>query len=201
MLTPFSVKNKFRVVGCDVSYLRKNNLSIAAAVVMEIPQNKIIETSFSVIQTSFPYVPGLLAFREIPPVLNCLSNITSGVDILFAEGHGIAHPRRMGLASHLGLLLDIPTVGIAKKKLTGSFTMPSTERGSLTYLYDKENQVIGTVLRSRTKVKPIFVSPGHLTDFESSTEIVQKTVSKYKMPEPLRIAHNKTRKLSKKYKD
>lgn len=191
---PHLAKN---VVGADVSYLKERNLALAALVIMKIPEFEILECSTFVDEIKFPYVPGLLAFRELPALLNCFLKLRSPFDAVLVDGHGIAHPRKFGLASHLGIILEKPTVGVAKKLLYGCKIIPDNQIGAKEYLYDKSKNRVGVVLRTRVNVKPIYISPGNLADIDSSLELTLKTTDKYRLPEPLRVAHQITRKLKK----
>jgi deoxyribonuclease V len=135
----------------------------------------------------FPYIPGLLTFREGHATLNALKKLKKRPDVILVDGQGIAHPKRIGIASHIGIILGRPTVGCAKSRLVGEYDEPAEEKGSWTYLYFKGDKV-GAVLRTRSNVKPLFVSPGHLTDIASSIRIVMTCLSSYRIPEPLRRA-------------
>jgi deoxyribonuclease V len=134
-----------------------------------------------------PYIPGLLTFREGPAILAAMDHLTAAPDLLIFDGQGIAHPRRCGLASHLGLLLDIPSIGCAKTRLSGSYEAPRIEKGSYSYLKDGE-ETIGVAVRTRTKVKPLFVSIGHRINLHDSINIVLKCCPKYRLPETTRRA-------------
>ena len=140
----------------------------------------------------FPYIPGLLSFREIPMLLEVWNNLKTKPDVVIVDGLGIAHPRRLGIASHLGVLLDIPTIGCAKSVLIGNYKEPGNEPGSFTYLHDPKdpNKIIGAALRTKKNVKPVFISPGHLIILEQSIDIVKQCVLKHRLPEPTRLAHN-----------
>jgi deoxyribonuclease V len=139
----------------------------------------------------FPYVPGLLSFREIPMLLAAWEGLKMKPDVLVVDGIGIAHPRRLGIASHLGLVLGIPTIGCAKSVLTGVYEEPGHEPGSTSPLQDaKTKEVIGIALRTKRNVKPVFVSPGHLITLEESVDLVMRSVLKHRLPEPTRLAHN-----------
>jgi deoxyribonuclease V len=137
---------------------------------------------------SFPYVPGLLAFREGPIVLAALERLAERPDVLIFDAQGLAHPRRMGLATHLGILLDVPSVGCAKSRLCGKETEPGEEKGSWTPLLDR-GEVIGAVVRTRSRVRPVYVSVGHRVDLETAVSLVLSCATKYRLPEPTRWAH------------
>jgi len=146
-----------------------------------------VETRVSVSPATFPYVPGYLSFREIPAVVRCIRKVRTPFDVILCDGQGIAHPRRMGLASHLGLVLDTPSIGCAKSRLVGEHDEPGNRRGEFAKLMDGGER-IGSVVRTREKVKPIYVSPGHLVDHPSSRRIAMACVTRYRVPEPTRIA-------------
>jgi deoxyribonuclease V len=179
--------NKVKIVaGADVSYY-KNNM-IAGIVILKFPQLEIIEKKSSFSPVNFPYIPGFLTFREGPSLLEALKKIKIEPDVILFDGQGIAHPRRMGIATHLGLFLDKPTIGCAKSRLSGKYTSVGEEKGDYALLKEGE-EVLGAVLRTRRKVKPIFVSPGHKIDLSNSIEIVLKCIVKYRLPLPVREAH------------
>jgi deoxyribonuclease V len=138
--------------------------------------------------TAFPYVPGLLSFREIPAVLDALAALACTPDLLLADGQGLAHPRRFGLACHLGWLVDTPTVGVAKSRLLGAFTPPPDQRGAWAPLLDR-GEVIGAAVRTRRGVKPVFVSPGHRVDVASAVRLTLACTGRYRLPAPSRAAH------------
>ncbi|MFC1852331.1 deoxyribonuclease V [candidate division CSSED10-310 bacterium] len=193
-LCPCAVESISIVCGCDVSYRTNNGQIIGQAAVInwEIRERVVLEQKLAVQEVVFPYIPGLLSFREIPPLLSALDALEETPHILLVDGQGIAHPRRFGLASHLGLVLQKPTIGCAKSKLIGTYNEPARQKGSMEPLFHK-NEQIGTVVRSRDKKKPLFVSPGHLIDHGSAVAIILKTLGKYRLPEPLRLAHHFSR--------
>lgn len=175
------------IAGIDCSYDIKRNLSFAVIVIMKQDELIPIEIVRAELPTNFPYIPGLLSFREIPAILAAYNQLHIQPDLLMVDGHGIAHPRRLGIAAHLGVLLDIPAIGVAKSKLTGQYKEPSLTKGSRSDLLDKEIK-IGTVLRSKNNVKPLFISPGHRVSQEKTVELVLQCLTKYRLPEPTRIA-------------
>ena len=185
-----SLKKSFNnvkiVAGADVSYYK--NKMIAGIVILKFPQLEIIEKKSSVSSVNFPYIPGLLTFREGPSLLEAFKKIKITPDVILFDGQGIAHPRRMGIATHLGLFLDRPTIGCAKSRLSGKYTLVGEKKGDYALLKEGE-EVLGAVLRTRKKVKPIFVSPGHKIDLPNSMEIVLKCIVKYRLPLPVREAH------------
>jgi deoxyribonuclease V len=158
-------------------------------VVVSFPKLEVLETQVIEGPTRFPYVPGLLAFREAPSVLETLDQVCSDVDLLLLDGQGIAHPRSMGLATHLGLVTGIPSIGCAKSVLYGEFDEPGADKGDYSYIYDKEGRKIGAAVRTRDNVKPVYVSPGNLIDIENSIGFVLNCATRYRIPEPLRLAH------------
>ncbi|MEM9965348.1 MAG: deoxyribonuclease V [Asticcacaulis sp.] len=176
------------IAGIDVSYDITNNLTRAVVVVLDaVTLTPVVPPVATQIDTQFPYVPGLLSFREIPAILKALSYVEVRPDILMVDGHGIAHPRRLGIAAHLGVLMDMPSMGVAKKRLTGKYEEPAPEKGSMSPLTHRE-ELIGMVLRSKDRIKPLFVSPGHRLSLVQSVAVVQTCLTKYKLPEPTRLA-------------
>lgn len=176
------------VAGVDVGFEKNNTITRAAIAVLDFESLDVVETAIARHPTTFPYVPGLLSFREVPAVLEAMLKLNAEPDLLLCDGQGIAHPRRFGIAAHLGLLVDIPAVGVAKSRLTGTHDDVPPEKGSFVPLMDKDEQ-IGVVLRSRTNVKPLYVSPGHRVGIDSAHELVMKCVTKYRLPETTRRAH------------
>ncbi len=177
------------VAGADVSYARGGREAMAAVVVVQLPELNAVETAVASAPLTFPYIPGLLSFREAPAVIEAFRTVRIRPDAAILDGHGLAHPRRFGLACHVGLWLDIPSVGCAKKKLIGEHEpVPVSAGGWKPLIHDGET--VGCVLRTRDRVKPVFVSPGHRTDFATSTEIVRRCLRGYRLPEPTRLAHH-----------
>ncbi len=183
-----------RVTGTDISYLREDHLAIAVAVSFSWPALELEEERACVGRVEFPYVPGLLSFRELPALLPTVHALSRPPQLLMADGQGIAHPRRFGIASHLGVALDVPTLGCAKSRLVGDYDEPGLERGSRSLLFHEE-EVVGVVLRTRTGVKPVYVSVGHRIDLESCVEAVLACGRGYRLPEPQRYAHALTARL------
>lgn len=173
-----------------------NNHVVAVAVLFTYPALEFLEKSFAVKPLLFPYVPGYLTFREGPGALKAIGQLKNQPDLILFDGQGIAHPRGMGIASHLGVLLDIPAIGSAKSKLVGSYDEPGPQKGDYTPLLFRE-KTIGAALRTRPKVKPIFVSPGHRIDIDGSIRIVLNCTQKYKLPEPIRKADSLTKVIKK----
>lgn len=177
------------VGGVDVSL--KNNRARAAIVVLSYPGLSPLEGVTAEMAIDFPYIPGLLAFREGPVILAAWKQLQAKPDLLVFDGQGIAHPRGIGIASHIGLLLDRPSIGVAKSRLYGHHDVPGLARGDGVALHDERDpaRVIGTVLRTRANVKPVYVSPGHLVDVTHSADIVMTCCTRYRLPEPTRWAH------------
>lgn len=175
-----------KVAGADVSFLEKE--AIAGVVVLKFPDLEIIERKFFICPVKFPYVPGLLTFREGPALLGAFEKIKNEPDVILFDGQGIAHPRRMGIATHLGLFLDRPTVGCAKSKLHGDYLAVGEEKGNYSLLREGK-EVIGAVVRTKRGVNPIFVSPGNKIDLPTSIKVVLECATRYRLPEPTRQAH------------
>jgi deoxyribonuclease V len=174
------------VAGVDVSV--KGERARAAVVLLSYPDLIPFQATTAEMPVSFPYVPGLLAFREGPVVLAALEQLASRPDVLMFDAQGLAHPRRMGLATHLGILLDMPAVGCAKSRLWGTYAEPNEHKGSWTPLIDGD-EVIGAVVRTRENVRPVFVSIGHRVDLKAAVALVLDCAIKYRLPEPTRWAH------------
>ena len=192
--TTLPLKPYRTIAACDVSFNKFDPWLYAAVVVIDRVSNLVVETSGVARRAGFPYVPGLLSFREAPAVLEAFGNLARKPDVILCDGQGVAHPRRFGLACHLGLWLDIPTIGCAKSRLIGEHAEPGPNRGDRVDLIDK-GEVIGTVLRTRSKVKPLYVSAGHLCDVDSAVEVVLEATSRYRLPDASRLAHNEENRL------
>lgn len=180
------------VAGADVS--TQGDVGYATVVVLSFPDLSVVEVRGHEARLTFPYVPGLLAFREIPPVIGALREVESEVDAVIFDAHGLAHPRGMGLASHLGLFLDVPSVGCAKSRLVGEHEEPSQEKGDTADLVYRK-KVVGEVVRTRSRVSPVYVSVGNRIDLTSSVELVLRCCTKYRLPETTRQAHNAANRL------
>jgi deoxyribonuclease V len=179
------------VAGADASYHRGSNQIYAGVVVVRLPDLHVVEEQVAIGITDFPYVPGLLSFREAPVLLQAFQKVISRPDVVIFDGQGIAHPRRMGIAAHLGLFLDIPTVGCAKSWLTGQYDermLPETAGASVP-LMAKDGPQLGAVVRTKTRIRPVFVSPGHRADVNAAVTAVLQCCKGYKLPEPTRLAH------------
>ena len=203
------------IAGLDCA-LSKDGQQIFAAVVvlrtpseekglwgpLEPPDFELIETATAQQKLDFPYIPGLLSFRESPVCIAAVEKLKNEPDVFIIDGQGIAHPRRLGLAAHLGLFFDKPTIGCAKSRLTGQFQEPPLEKGAYTLLKDKKGvkrdtqyETIGAVVRTRTNVKPVFVSVGNKCLLKDAIEITLACITKYRLPEPTRLAHQLVGKL------
>lgn len=183
------LKKQIRTIaGADISFNKFSSVVYAGLVVMRLPSLEIIEEAGVVSETKFPYVPGLLSFRESPSVLEAWAKLKTEPDAVMFDGQGIAHPRRIGIASHVGLILNRPTLGCAKSVLVGKYEEPAPDRGDWTELVDK-GEVVGAALRTKTKVQPIYVSPGHLIDLEGAVRLTLECDGGYRQPEPTRRAH------------
>jgi deoxyribonuclease V len=176
------------LAGADVSYGRFSNRFFAGVVVLRLPDCTVVERKGAVRESPFPYIPGLLSFREAPALLDAFAQLESEPDAIMCDGQGIAHPRRFGIACHLGLWLDRPCFGCAKSLLSGHFTEPGPRAGSLAPLLDRK-EVIGDVVRTKDKVKPVFVSAGHKIDLPSAVRLTLASCRGYRIPEPTRQAH------------
>lgn len=189
------------IAGLDCALSKDGQRIIAAAVVLrtataekglwesvEPSSFETVETTHAIQKLSFPYIPGLLSFREAPVCIAAVEKLKLKPDVFIIDGQGIAHPRRLGLASHLGLFFDKPTIGCAKSRLTGQFEEPPPKKGTYSLLKDKD-EVIGAVVRTRTNVEPVFVSVGNKCSLEDAIEVTLSCTTKYRLPEPTRLAH------------
>ncbi|MGW2399795.1 endonuclease V [Kitasatospora sp. NPDC001664] len=177
------------VAGVDVAYDDERDLVVAAAVLLSLPTLTVVEETTAAGRISFPYVPGLLAFRELPTVLDALASLRTRPDLVVCDGYGLAHPRRLGLATHLGLLTDLPTLGVAKTPFTFTHTPPAPTRGATTPLLDPTTgEQVGAALRTRPDVKPVFVSTGHRIGLPESLATVLRLTPTYRLPETTRRA-------------
>lgn len=182
------------VAGVDCALSRDKKRIIACAVILELPGFEPIETQNAAQKLTFPYIPGLLSFREAPVCIEAVEKLKKEPDLFLVDGQGIAHPRRFGLACHLGLFFDKPTIGCAKSRLTGCFEEPALEKGSYSPL-KKGNEIIGAVVRTRTNVKPVFVSVGNKCQLKDAIKITLNCTTRYRIPEPARLAHQLVSKL------
>ena len=197
------------IAGIDCAFSRDGKKIIAAVVVLRLPDFALVETTNAVRKVTFPYIPGLLSFREAPACIAAVEELKNEPDLFIIDGQGIAHPRRLGLAAHLGLFFDKPTIGCAKSRLTGYFEDPPLEKGAYSLLKDKKSakqdtqhtirdtqyETIGAVVRTRANVKPLFVSVGNKCTLEDAIKTTLGCTTKYRLPEPTRLAHQLVSKL------
>ena len=178
-----------RVAGVDVKIRRGSDRACCGIVVLSFPDLEPVETRVHSAAVSFPYVPGLLAFREVPIFLETYRSLENKPNLLFFDGHGLAHPRRFGLACHAGVAVDLPSIGCAKSRLVGEYEEPEPQAGSVRKLFAAEGDLIGHVVRTKTGVKPVFISPGHRVSFESAVRFTLACTRDHRIPEPTRLAH------------
>jgi len=176
------------IAGVDISVGKAQGMATGAIVVLSYPELRVVETKVAQGRLDFPYIPGLLSFRESPLTLAACEGLSITPDLILVDGQGVAHPRRFGLASHLGLFLDMPTIGCAKSLLCGSYEMPGVEPGSYAEIIDGD-ETIGAALRTRPGVKPVYVSIGHKVDLQTAIHWVLRCCRGYRLPEPTRLAH------------
>ena len=181
-----------RVAGVDAAFADGGRVIRAAAVVLDFPGLVLTEQVLIERPTTFPYVPGLLSFREVPALLEALGRLLTAPDLILCDGHGYAHPRRFGLACHLGLWLDTPTIGVAKSRLTGAHDEPGPAKGDVAWLLagkgERPRERLGAVLRTREQVKPVFVSAGHRISLRTALALTLACATRYRLPEPTRLA-------------
>ena len=173
--------------GFDVGFEEDGRITRAAAVLLDANTLDVIDSQIARIDTVMPYIPGLLSFRELPALLKALQQLPSPPDLAFIDGQGIAHPRRLGIAAHFGVVTEIPSIGVAKKILTGNGPVPHETRGAYTALRDKGTQ-IGWLLRSKLNCLPLIVSPGHNVAMASAADLTMQYITTYRLPEPTRLA-------------
>lgn len=183
-----SLKKLRRIAGADVSYVQGGETIYGAVVVLSFPALEIVEQRWAKGRASFPYIPGLLSFREAPILLDAFSLLQQTPDAVIFDGQGIAHPRGLGLASHMGLVLDLPSVGCAKTRLVGEHPQVARQKGSFRWLQFQGKRV-GAAVRTRANVKPLFVSPGHRLSLRTAMRLVLASCRTYRLPEPIRLAH------------
>ncbi|MGA2070693.1 MAG: deoxyribonuclease V [Sedimentisphaerales bacterium] len=196
-------KTPMIIAGLDCAFSKDGKQIFASAVVIDLSDFSIIETATAIRKVDFPYIPGLLSFREAPACIDAIEKLKTTPDYLIVDGQGFAHPRRMGIASHIGLLIDKPTIGCAKSRLIGTFDEPGNKKGSFSPLVDvarpswpclhrleaRATEEIGVVLRTRTDVKPVYVSIGHKCTLDDAISVVLLCTTRYRLPEPSRLAH------------
>ncbi|NIG53376.1 deoxyribonuclease V [Chitinophaga sp. Cy-1792] len=189
------------IAGTDVEYDKETDLIAGSIVVLNYETLEIVEISTHCMQVTFPYIPGLFSFRELPPLLVAYEQLQQKPDLIVCDGQGMAHPRRFGMASHLGVTIQQPTIGCGKTRLCGYFEEPAPERGAVSPLLAEDNQeVIGNVLRTQTGINPVYVSVGHMISLATATDIVLKLATSYRLPETTRIADNYGRLALEEYK-
>ena len=181
------------IAGLDVAFEDGGKVTRGAAVVLRMSDLEPVASAVARRPTVFPYIPGLLSFREVPVLLDALAMLDTAPDILMCDGYGIAHPRRFGIACHLGLLTDLPTIGVGKSRLTGSHEEPGLEKGDWTPLFDRpkgggREERLGAVLRTRAGVKPVYVSTGHRVSLKTALAVTLRCTTRYRLPEPVRLA-------------
>ena len=175
------------VAGIDLGFDLKNDLCRAVVVVLKFPELELIESSEAILPVQFPYVPGLLSFRETPIAVKALEKLNVAPDLILCDGQGIAHPRRFGIACHIGLITNIPSIGVAKSLLVGKYESLGLVRGSISPLIH-QNEEIGVALRTKDNVQPVYVSVGHKVSLETATNFVLQCAPKYRLPETTRLA-------------
>ncbi|MCX2783446.1 deoxyribonuclease V [Microbulbifer thermotolerans] len=185
-----------RVAGVDVAYDKHSDQLVAAVVVLDANTLEIVETVTADDHAQFPYIPGLFSFRELPPLIKAFAKLNHSPDLIVCDGQGYAHPRRFGLACHLGVVFDIPTIGCGKTKLLGEYQAPDTKRGATAPLIDN-GEVIGNALRTQTGINPIYVSIGHRISLETACKWILNLSPKYRLPETTRQADHLVRIASK----
>ena len=176
------------IAGADIAICVKEKKLVCGMILFSYPELKEIERVWTVSDEAFPYIPGLLGFREAPCVINTFGKLRERCDMIMIDGHGLAHPRGFGLACHVGVLLDIPAMGVAKKSLYGTFSEPGLNKGERTLMRGKDGEVVGAALRTRDGVKPVFVSVGNRVDLDTSVAIALECSRGLRIPEPTRIA-------------
>lgn len=185
-------QNGFReintIAGVDLAQFQGGKQLICGIVVYSFPELIEIERSSAIVRVAFPYIPGLLAFREGPAIIGTVRQLKTKPDVLMVDGQGIAHPRGCGIASHVGVILDMPSIGVAKKRLYGNFDEPGEMRGDWTELSSRTGESIGAVLRTKNKTRPVFVSIGHKIDLKTSIRVTLRCANGFRVPEPTRRA-------------
>jgi deoxyribonuclease V len=182
------------IAGADAAYTQEH--VCAAVVVMEFPRLDIVDSACTVQEIPFPYIPGLLSFREGPAIIDAVDMLARIPDLIFLNGHGYSHPRRIGIASHVGIILDIPAIGVSQRLLTGTTATPGKKHGSIAQIVD-DHEVIGLAVRTKEGTNPVYISAGHKMDLSQALEIVLKTVTVHRLPEPLWYADRLSRQLRK----
>ncbi len=194
VLKPLDVEKVNIVAGVDLSYIGNVGLCVIVVINKDL---ELLEVVYDKQEVTFPYVPGFLVFREGPVFLKTYQKLKVEPDVIIFDGQGIAHPRGIGIASHIGVVMGKPTVGVAKRRLYGHYEFSKSE--NICELFDNNNRKIGYVVKNNPKYSPIFISPGHLCDPDSALAVVQRFTTKYKLPEPTRLAHKYSQKLRKEF--
>ncbi len=176
------------IAGCDIAYIKSQNKLIAGMVVLEYPSLKPIRETLISKNITFPYIPGYLSFREAPALLELIGRDEIPIDIFVFDGHGLAHPRGLGIASHIGVIIGKPTIGCAKKILVGKYTEPSAYKGGISEIIYRET-IVGCAVRTRDNTKPVFISVGHMANLAQSVQLILSCSRRYRIPEPTRLAH------------
>ena len=188
VITHNEIADVHLVAGVDVGFENKGAITRAAVAVLGFPDLKLHEQSVVRVKTRFPYIPGYLSFREAPAIIQALQQLKQAPDIILCDGQGLAHPRRFGIACHLGVVTGMPTIGVAKSRLIGEYQEPGEKKGSWSPLTLK-GEIIGVVLRTRSNVKPLFISIGHKVDLQTAIDYVMQCTTRYRLPETTRWAH------------
>ena len=186
------------VAGADASYSPEGRFVHAAVAVLGLPDLNVLERCWVSREVSFPYVPGYFAFREGPAIISAFGSLSRRPDLLLVDGHGRAHPRRAGIATHVGLLLGIPSVGVAKRILAGGMGEPGPARGGISPIWDR-GEIVGMAVRTKSGSRPVYVSPGHATDLETAVGAVLTTTTSSRIPAPIREAHRLSREVRRIY--
>jgi deoxyribonuclease V len=186
------------IAGCDISFNKYEETVYAGIVVLRLPTMEVLEEVGVVSTTTYPYIPGLLTFREGPALLDAWLKLKTEPDVVMFDGHGIAHPRRMGIAAHMGLWLNRPTFGCGKSVLAGTFNVPASVRGCWSPMIHK-GETVGAALRTKNKVNPVYISPGHLIDLPTAIQLTMQCDGGYRLPEPTRRAHLYVNAMRRKY--
>lgn len=176
------------VVGLDIGYDYPSNRAFSVAVLLDAQTLQPLEVTTAITSIDTPYRPGFLSFREVPALCSAIDQLSIKPDLIVCDGQGIAHPRRFGIACHIGMAYDLPTIGCGKSKLYGRAEEPGEQRGDYSYLYTSKGEIIGAVLRTKIKVKPLYISVGHKADLATALAWILKLTTKYRLPEPTRLA-------------
>lgn len=188
------------VAGVDVAYSKRSNLLFGGLVVLRYPGFEIVEEQYSVDTVRFPYIPGYLSFRESPVILRLFEQLHMEPDVVIVDGQGVAHPRGLGIAAHIGVIIGLPTIGCAKSLLCGQFTGLGVKRGERVPIYFEGN-LCGYAIRTKEYKNPVFVSPGNLISFDDACDVVLRCTTKYRVPEPTRVAHIMVNRFKKRYEN